>query len=753
MFHFQNDVDNWPDAVALLPNNSCVKAVDRADILRTTKGINSSIFTILRHWDDSLQHFDGNTDWEVLKERARHWFSTHIDGTFLQNYVETTDAVSWYNEIWAYQLDGSGSQSPAEIQERIRSTEAAVYVWETEYKPKFGGKDIKLVIGEAAVGNDMPRRIAELAIESGNIVGYHPYSLWENKVRNPGDFQWISGRYDAMEKTWGLKPTWAFTESGPFNNVLDGWRSSNCLGGDVNLYIEAMRTWIREMGQTAAYKENRILGFTLFTSGGGEKWKRYETRQPEMNMLANMIREEWVSDATPPDPPPDPPDPPLPPDDDNLLKNASFEGPATQNGDVQVPIEWSWWNADSSTTNPHDPNPWSEFVTPDSFVEENSMAIDGVKVTRITKNNGAWYARLSQPVSLQPGKYFFTTNIFANLVKGFNEDESPIWADDPEGRDGMILLATPPDTFGWISLKAGTWNNISAQFDHDGTPGEVALEMMLPFALPVNELILDKFSVTLVSEPPPEDETLEEHLWRVGIENQAIELNPEAALQEQIFYDGFVPVMAEYWTTYDGVQYAVQAAERLDDGQRRTYFARVPDWGNIMYITEPDQSDPEVEIIDIVDDLPKHDRLQYGSRPLSGIEILTIHHSASLASPTAIATYHVDTKGWPGIGYHFLIMPDGTIYQTNKLTTLSYHAGSARAPGDENYFSVGICLNGNFTDDPPPQAQLDAARLLVDYLQEFLGEKEIVPHGSMPGAQTQCPGNTQDQWLGYIRGE
>jgi hypothetical protein len=169
-------------------------------------------------------------------------------------------------------------------------------------------------------------------------------------------------------------------------------------------------------------------------------------------------------------------------------------------------------------------------------------------------------------------------------------------------------------------------------------------------------------------------------------------------------------------------------------------------------------------LIDVVDQLKKHATLTYASRPLSAITTLTIHHSVSgggsnpLAEVTSIANYHVAPRpnapdGWPGIGYHFCIGANGTIYQVNHLTTKSYHAGSWNAPGDENLWSVGCCLLGNFTDNPPPQAQLDAARSLVAYLKGQLPTiAAVTRHRDMPGAQTQCPGNTSPQWINYVTG-
>lgn len=165
---------------------------------------------------------------------------------------------------------------------------------------------------------------------------------------------------------------------------------------------------------------------------------------------------------------------------------------------------------------------------------------------------------------------------------------------------------------------------------------------------------------------------------------------------------------------------------------------------------------PTIEIIDIVDDLPKHATKKYALRLPTDITTLTIHHTVSPPdrSIESIAAYHVDSNDWPGIGYHFVLKDDGRIYQTNYLTTKSYHAGSTAAPGDENFWSVGIALQGDFTNNPPPQAQLDAARQLVAYLRgELANVADVLGHRQMPGASTACPGATWQQWLPYVTGE
>lgn len=248
------------------------------------------------------------------------------------------------------------------------------------------------------------------------------------------------------------------------------------------------------------------------------------------------------------------------------------------------------------------------------------------------------------------------------------------------------------------------------------------------------------------TEPPVEPPTdWQAELWAESIALQTIQLNPSAALQAAIFNDGYVPVESEFWHTIGDIQYAAQAAETLDSGRRRVYYTTVPDWGDVRWFTEG--SDVPAEIVDIVDLLPTHATKMYDTRSLDSITDLIIHHTVSSDERTSaqIATYHV-SKGWPGVGYHFIIGADGTIEQVNRLETVSYHASAA------NGYSVGIALKGDFTTEHPTDAQLESARWLVNWLgDEALDNVEIVyGHKEAAGAATACPGDSWDEWKNEV---
>jgi N-acetyl-anhydromuramyl-L-alanine amidase AmpD/prefoldin subunit 5 len=147
-------------------------------------------------------------------------------------------------------------------------------------------------------------------------------------------------------------------------------------------------------------------------------------------------------------------------------------------------------------------------------------------------------------------------------------------------------------------------------------------------------------------------------------------------------------------------------------------------------------------IQNVVDKMPRHASLRYETRPLKNITHLAIHHSAGPGTipPYNIAAYHV-RRDWPGIGYHFYIGPDGTIWQTNKLETISYNVYNA------NHYIVGICFAGRFMEgELPPPKQLQAAAQLCAWLMQELNIplQNVRGHKELPQSQTACPG---DQWL------
>ncbi|MFH1304729.1 MAG: peptidoglycan recognition family protein [Planctomycetota bacterium] len=130
-------------------------------------------------------------------------------------------------------------------------------------------------------------------------------------------------------------------------------------------------------------------------------------------------------------------------------------------------------------------------------------------------------------------------------------------------------------------------------------------------------------------------------------------------------------------------------------------------------------------------------------------EYIVIHHTASTTgSVESIHELHSKKKdksgnSWLGIGYHFVIgngngMPDGGIEPTFRWREQMHgaHAGDNKY----NQKGIGICLVGNFENEPPSEAQLAAVKKLVGVLKaEYKIAGENV-QGHRDVKATACPG-------------
>ncbi|MCI4671514.1 MAG: N-acetylmuramoyl-L-alanine amidase [Bacteroidia bacterium] len=142
---------------------------------------------------------------------------------------------------------------------------------------------------------------------------------------------------------------------------------------------------------------------------------------------------------------------------------------------------------------------------------------------------------------------------------------------------------------------------------------------------------------------------------------------------------------------------------------------------------------------DLVDRLPKGAG-SYKTRRLSDIKTLVLHHSSDPnGDPFSYAAFHTRPelsggRGWPGIGYHYIIQPNGVIYKCNRHRTISYHVKNG------NSDKLGICFTGNFNVDHPTQAQIIAGKFLLNYLRLTIPSvKHIGVHRDY--TNTSCPGD------------
>ena len=130
-------------------------------------------------------------------------------------------------------------------------------------------------------------------------------------------------------------------------------------------------------------------------------------------------------------------------------------------------------------------------------------------------------------------------------------------------------------------------------------------------------------------------------------------------------------------------------------------------------------------------------------------QAIVIHHMASGAGNAAVIHRIHRSKGWDGIGYHFVI-GNGTLTEDGSVE-LGYRwktqevAAHCKAPrkGDPNWWnrnSIGICLIGHFNETEPTRKQMDTlVRLIRSLMAEYdIPAHEVRPHSGL--RKTDCPG-------------
>ncbi|AOR24620.1 peptidoglycan recognition family protein [Clostridium taeniosporum] len=120
--------------------------------------------------------------------------------------------------------------------------------------------------------------------------------------------------------------------------------------------------------------------------------------------------------------------------------------------------------------------------------------------------------------------------------------------------------------------------------------------------------------------------------------------------------------------------------------------------------------------------------LEYDNNPM----LLVFHHAASSnLTANQIHDMHVRKK-WCGIGYHFYIRKDGTIYRGRPEEAIGAHIKG------QNKNTLGICIEGNLEKDEPTEQEIDALEKLSTYLIIKYNISKVQGHGDT--YETLCPG-------------
>lgn len=198
---------------------------------------------------------------------------------------------------------------------------------------------------------------------------------------------------------------------------------------------------------------------------------------------------------------------------------------------------------------------------------------------------------------------------------------------------------------------------------------------------------------------PPVDETLEQYLWRVTVEEQikmGLSLNPNAALQSALLnksledpVDPVNIVINELRSDYAGTDYAAQAGERLATGTRYMSYAQVPYWNNVIVTTEPAAPVPppqpgvfklthkpafSTQLTQLFGANPQN-YAQFGLPGHDGTDILVNEGDPIMAAApgTVYRIHRLDQDGWSNYGNHVRLI------HTNNYKTIYAHLSDIAA--------------------------------------------------------------------------
>lgn len=121
--------------------------------------------------------------------------------------------------------------------------------------------------------------------------------------------------------------------------------------------------------------------------------------------------------------------------------------------------------------------------------------------------------------------------------------------------------------------------------------------------------------------------------------------------------------------------------------------------------------------------------------PRATTDMIVIHHTAKdNMSVEDIHELHLN-KGWAGIAYHKVILPDGSIKDGRPKNMIGAHAFGA------NPRSIGIVVDGDFDNKPPTAVQMDSlVRLTRELMMKYhIPVYNVVPHRDVTEGTT-CPG-------------
>lgn len=175
--------------------------------------------------------------------------------------------------------------------------------------------------------------------------------------------------------------------------------------------------------------------------------------------------------------------------------------------------------------------------------------------------------------------------------------------------------------------------------------------------------------------------------------------------------------------------------------------ALVASAGGPLHAPPPTKLSPRMDAAIVPGEIPAEVTECDAGAPAREWKYIILHHSGDKrGSAQSFDQYHRHERGWKSLGYHFVIgngngQGDGEVQAGPRW--YDQEAGAHANSLEYNEHGIGICLVGNFDEQPPTPAQLRATRaLLVRLCAKFrIAAFNVSGHNQIRiGGATACPG-------------
>lgn len=265
-----------------------------AEFSREIKAVSPDTKVVFRYVDNDFGRYHSNTDTDA----AVNEFLGHFWDAIENNPI---DAVESLNETFGTHDYGNVMNTVRfdvafceEVHRRSGGSVAPIILTAPPGNPDHGVEEEWLVPA------------VEAAIDFGGLLGPHTY--WPGNPDRDTVVNWLETEgyhfhlrpllsWDVTFKRFGLAPRYFFGETGPvavsvredgrpggFLNSGAGWRSPDCLGGNLDLLIELILMYEDMLAKWNKDNGNRCEGYAFFTTHRGD-WQYFHFNDTEWSRL------------------------------------------------------------------------------------------------------------------------------------------------------------------------------------------------------------------------------------------------------------------------------------------------------------------------------------------------------------------------------------------------------------------------------------------------------------------------------------